>query len=178
MSVAALVLALVTLQRVGELALARRNTARLLAAGAVEVAPGHYPAVVALHAAWLVGLWVLGRDAAVQPAWLALFCVLQLLRVWVIATLGPRWTTRIVVSPGRPLVAAGPYRWMSHPNYAVVASEIAVLPLALGLFWFALLFTALNGAMLAVRIRAEERALAGAAATAAVPGAPPLPGRP
>ena len=161
MTVAAILLGLVTLQRGGELVLARRNTARLLAAGAVEVAPEHYPAIIAVHASWLAGLWFLGWDAAVRPFWLAVFCLLQLLRVWVIATLGPRWTTRIIVAPGRPLVAAGPYRWLSHPNYAVVASEIAVLPLALGLPWFALVFTALNAAVLSVRIRAEERALGG-----------------
>ena len=81
-----------------------------------------------------------------------------------IATLGPRWTTRIIVVPGRTLVADGPYRWMSHPNYVVVASEIAVLPLAFGLPWFALLFTALNAAILTIRIRAENRALGGAVA--------------
>lgn len=166
MTLASLVLALVTLQRLGELVLARRNTARLIAAGAVEVAPGHYPAIVALHAAWLAGLWLLGWDAAVRPGWLAVFCLLQLLRAWVIATLGPRWTTRIIVLPGRPLVAAGPYRWLSHPNYAVVATEVAVLPLALGLPWFALAFSLLDAAVLAVRIRAEERALAGGAASA------------
>lgn len=159
MTFAMLILGLITLQRGGELVLARRNTARLLAAGAIEVAPNHYPAIIAVHASWLFGLWLFGSDAAVQPAWLALFCVLQLLRAWVIATLGPRWTTRIIVAPGAPLVAAGPYRWLSHPNYAVVASEIAVLPLALGLPWFALVFTVLNAAVLFVRIRAEERAL-------------------
>lgn len=169
MTLATLVLALVTSQRLGELALARRNTARLLAAGAVEVAPSHYPAIIAVHASWLLGLWAFGRDADVQPFWLALFCALQLLRVWVIATLGPRWTTRIIVVPGAPLVARGPYRWLSHPNYAVVASEIAVLPLALGLPWFALLFTALDAAVLAVRIRAENRALAGGVASPAGP---------
>ena len=167
MTLATLILGLVTLQRLGELVLARRNTRRLLAAGAVEIAPGHYPAIIAVHAAWLLGLWVFGRNATVQPVWLALFCVLQLLRAWVIATLGPRWTTRIIVAPGRPLVADGPYRWLSHPNYVVVASEIAVLPLTFGLPWFALLFTALNAAILAVRIRAENRALTGAVARTA-----------
>ena len=151
MTFATLILALVTVQRLGELVLARRNTRRLLAAGAVEVAPGHYPGIIAVHALW---------NAPVQPVWLALFGLLQLLRVWVIATLGPRWTTRIIIAPGRPLVATGPYRWLSHPNYVVVASEIAVLPLTFHLPWFALLFSALNAAILVVRIRAENRALA------------------
>jgi len=157
---ATLILALVTVQRLGELVLARRNTRRLLAAGAVEVAPGHYPGIIAVHALWLAGLWYFAWNAPVQPVWLALFGLLQLLRVWVIATLGPRWTTRIIIAPGRPLVATGPYRWLSHPNYVVVASEIAVLPLTFHLPWFALLFSALNAAILVVRIRAENRALA------------------
>ena len=159
MTFAALVLLLVTLQRGGELVLARRNTRRLLARGAFEVAPEHYPAFVAVHGLWLLSLWVLGWHAAVNLGWLALFCVLQTLRVWVIATLGPRWTTRILILPGEALVRAGPYRWLSHPNYVVVASEIAVLPLALGLPLVALAFTVLNAAVLAVRIRAENRAL-------------------
>lgn len=163
MTLATLILGLVTLQRLGELVLARRNTRCLLANGAIEVAPGHYPAIIAVHAAWLLGLWVFGWNAAVQPVWLAMFCALQLLRVWVIATLGSRWTTRIIVAPGRPLVADGPYRWLSHPNYVVVASEIVVLPLTFGLPWFALLFTGLNAAILFVRIRAENQALGEAA---------------
>lgn len=164
MTLATLILSLVTAQRAGELVLARRNTRRLLAAGAVEIAPGHYPGIIAVHALWLGGLWYWASNAAVQPAWLVLFCILQLLRVWVIATLGPRWTTRIIIAPGRPLVAAGPYRWLSHPNYVVVAGEIAVLPLAFHLPVFALVFSALNAAILFVRIRAENRALAAGAA--------------
>ncbi len=159
MTFATLVLLLVTAQRVGELVLARRNTRRLMARGAVEVAPGHYPAIVAVHTLWLVSLWVLGWNMRVHLGWLALFCVLQALRVWVIATLGGRWTTRIIIPPDEALVRAGPYRWISHPNYAVVVSEIAVLPLAFGLPLVALAFTILNAAMLAVRIRAENRAL-------------------
>ena len=159
MTFAALVLLLVTLQRGGELVLARRNTRRLVARGAIEVAPGHYPAIVAVHGLWLLILWVLGWHAVVELGWLALFCVLQALRVWVIATLGPRWTTRIIILPGEALVRAGPYRWISHPNYVVVAGEIVVLPLALGLPAVAAVFAALNAAVLFVRIRAENRAL-------------------
>ncbi len=159
MSLAVLVLALVTLQRLAELVLARRNTARLLAQGAIEVAPGHYPLLVLMHAAWLAGLWYWGHAAEVALGWLGLFILLQLLRVWVIMSLGPRWTTRIIVLPGAPLVQAGPYRYVSHPNYWVVAAEILVLPLAFGLAWFGLLFTALNAAVLTVRIRAENGAL-------------------
>jgi methyltransferase len=153
------VLALVTLQRLGELARARRNTQRLLAQGAHEVAPEHYPLIVIMHAAWLAGLWWLGWDRPVQWPWLAAFLVLQALRVWVLATLGPRWTTRIIVLPGAPLVAKGPYRFLSHPNYAVVIGEIAALPLAFGLWAYAAAFTVLNAVVLTIRLRAENAAL-------------------
>jgi methyltransferase len=159
-SLAALVLVLVALQRVGELALARYNTGRLLARGATEVGAGHYPLLVVVHAAWLVTLWVFGRDQPVNLLALAGFIVLQGLRLWIIVTLGPRWTTRIVVIPGEPLISSGPYKYLSHPNYAVVAAEIAVLPLALHLPLVALVFTLLNAAVLGIRIRAEASALA------------------
>ena len=155
-----LVLAFVTLQRLGELWLSRRNTAALLARGAVEVAPGHYPLIGILHAAWLGALWLAAPGQALQLGWLALFAVLQLVRVWVVATLGRRWTTRIIVLPGEPLIEAGPYRYLSHPNYAVVVGEIAALPLALGLPWHALIFSVLNAAVLAIRVHAERAALA------------------
>lgn len=159
MTFSIVVLGLVTLQRLGELLLARRNTRSLRKRGAVEVAPGHYPLIVALHALWLAGLWLLAWDRTVNVAWLAVFIALQLLRVWVIATLGSRWTTRIIVLPGEPLVKSGPYRFVSHPNYLVVAGEIAALPLAFGLGAFALIFSLLNAAILWVRIRAENQGL-------------------
>jgi methyltransferase len=158
---AVLLLALVTAERLAELWLARRNTAALLARGGVEHDAAHYRLIVLLHAAWLAGLWVLAWDAPVSVGWLAVFLVLQVLRVWVLATLGPRWTTRIIVVPGETLVARGPYRLLSHPNYAVVVGEIAVLPLCLGLPWYALVFSLANAAVLTIRIRAENRALVG-----------------
>jgi len=156
---AAILLAFVTAERLGELWLARRNTAALLAKGAFEVAPGHYPLIVLLHAAWLGGLWAVGWANPIEPIWLAVFLLLQVLRIWVLATLGRRWTTRIVVLPGAPLVTAGPYRFANHPNYLVVIGEIAVLPLCLGLVWYALVFSAANLAVLAIRIRAENESL-------------------
>jgi methyltransferase len=156
----AFVLAFLTLQRLGELAWSRRNTARLLAAGGVEFGHGHYPLIVALHAAWLIGLWVMAYDRSVDPLGLGAFVLLQLGRAWVLASLGRRWTTRIVVVPGTPLVAAGPYRLMRHPNYAIVTGELVVVPLAFGLPLFSALFFALNAAVLAVRIHAENAALA------------------
>lgn len=159
MTAAPLLLGLLTLGRLGELWLARRNTAGLLAQGAVEIAPGHYPAIVLMHATWLGALWVFGWDQPIDPFWFAVFAVLQIGRVWVLGTLGSRWTTRIMVVPGECLVARGPYRYVNQPNYVVVVGEIAVLPLCLGLPWLALLFTLLNAAVLTVRIRAENAGL-------------------
>jgi methyltransferase len=165
MSLAIAILAFVTAERLVELEISRRNTKRLLDEGAVEHAPGHYPFIVALHAAWLGGLWFLAWDSAVNWFWLGVFVVLQVLRIWVLVTLGRRWTTRIIVLPGAPLVRHGPYRLLSHPNYAVVVGEIAVLPLVFGMVWYAAVFSALNAVALYIRIGAENAALAKAQAT-------------
>lgn len=159
MTLATLILALVTLQRLGELVISRYNTRRLLAQGAIEIAPGHYPFVVMIHAVWLTTLWIWGRQDVNLVA-LSIFILLQPLRVWVLATLGSRWTTRIIVLPNTPMVTSGPYRYLSHPNYAIVAAEIAILPLALHLVLIASIFTVLNALVLVIRIRAESRALA------------------
>ena len=126
MTAAALLLGLVTAERIAELTLSRRNTAALLAKGAVEFAPRHYPAIVVMHALWLASLWIFGATRMIDPAWLAVFLSLQVLRVWTLMTLGPRWTTRIIVLPGSALVSNGPYRIVSHPNYLVVVGEIAL----------------------------------------------------
>jgi methyltransferase len=150
---------LVTAQRLAELWLSNRNTRRLLEQGAVEVGRGHYPLIVAVHIAWLATLWWLAPGRPVIWPLVMVFALLQLARVWVIRTLGPRWTTRIIVLPGAPLVRNGPYRFVNHPNYLIVALEIAVLPLVFGLWSVALIFTLLNAAVLAVRIRAENEAL-------------------
>jgi methyltransferase len=157
---ATFILGAVTLQRAGELVVSHYNTRSLLARGAVEVAHRHYPLVVAIHAAWLISLWVFGRDQPVGIVALVFYLILQGPRFWVMWTLGARWTTRIIVLPQQPLVSAGPYRFLSHPNYAVVAGEIATLPMVLGLPLVAVAFTILNAAVLAIRIRAENRALA------------------
>ena len=154
-------LAFLTAQRLAELWWAKRNEARLLAAGGVEYGRRHLPLIVLFHAAWLAGLWLLAYDHSVDPVFFALFVVLQMLRLWVLLTLGRRWTIRIIVVPGERLVARGPYRLLRHPNYAVVSGEIAVVPLALGLPIYALVFTILNAAVLAIRIPAENAALAG-----------------
>jgi methyltransferase len=154
-----IILALVTLQRVGELWLSNRNTRRLLGQGAREHAPGHHPLIVAVHALWLAALWWLAPVRPVDGFWLALFVLIELGRLWVLTTLGPRWTTRIIVLPDTPLVERGPYRFINHPNYWVVIGEIAVLPLVFGLWQVALIFSLLNAAILTVRIREENRAL-------------------
>jgi methyltransferase len=156
---ALLLLSLVTLSRLGELWLARRNTAALMVQGAIEIAPGHYPAIVVLHTAWLASLWIYGSTAQINGYWLIVFAVLQLARIWVLATLGRRWTTRILVVRGETLVARGPYRFIRHPNYGVVIGEIAVLPLCLGLPFVAVIFSVLNAAVLTIRIRAENAGL-------------------
>ena len=160
MNPAILILLFVTFQRLAELVIARRNTRALLARGAYEVAPGHYPLIVAVHTAWLAALWWLAPGMDIVWPLIGLFALLQAARVWVLATLGQRWTTRIIILPGAPLVTGGPFRFLSHPNYTVVVAEIAVLPLAFGLWEVTLLFTLLNAAVLTIRIRAENRALA------------------
>ena len=152
-------LAFVTLQRLVELPIARANTRRLLAEGGYEVGAGHYPLIVALHATWLLTLWWLAPGLAIHLPFLILFALIESGRIWVLRTLGRRWTTRIIVLPGEKLVAAGPYRFVSHPNYLVVIAEIAVLPMVFGLWGVAIIFSLLNAAILTVRIRAENRAL-------------------
>ena len=163
MTAAALLLGAVTAERIAELCLAYRNTATLIAKGALEFAPGHYPAIVLMHALWLAGLWIFGATHLISPIWLAIFLSLQVLRVWILMTLGPRWTTRIIILPGAPLVSNGPYRIFSHPNYLVVVGEIVTLPLCLGLPWLALVFSGANAIILLIRVRAENAALIGSA---------------
>ena len=159
MTFACIVLSLVTLQRLGELVLARRNTRELQRRGGIEIATRHYSAIIACHALWLVSLCLLGWSRPVRLGWLAVFVMLQALRGWVLATLGSRWTTRIIVLPHETLIECGPYRWIKHPNYAVVVGEFAVLPLVFGLLPVALVFSLINAGLLFVRIRAENRAL-------------------
>ena len=161
MNLPVVILALVTLQRIGELWLSNRHTKRLLAQGAHEVGASHYPLIVAVHVLWLAALWWLAPARAVDGFWLAMFVLIELARIWVLASLGNRWTTRIIILPEAPLVRRGPYRWVNHPNYLVVIAEIAVLPLVFGLWQVALIFSALNAAVLTIRIREENRALRG-----------------
>ena len=160
MNLPLIVILLVAAQRLVELAIARRNTARLLAAGGVEAGAAHYPLFVLLHGAWLAAILVfVPADAPVIWPLLGIFVLLQIGRIWVIVSLAGRWTTRIIVCPGQPLSRRGLYRYVRHPNYIIVAGEIALLPLAFGAWEIALIFTALNLALLAWRIRIEDRAL-------------------
>ena len=154
------VLIAVAAQRLWELWLADRNTRRLLAEGAVEVGARHYPLFVLLHASWLLALAMFTPSTTVPNVWLlALYGGLQFGRLWVIATLGRFWTTRIITLPSAPLVRRGPYRFVRHPNYVVASLEIAVLPLAFGQVWIALVWSLANALLVGWRIRVEDRAL-------------------
>ena len=167
MSWVAIIVALVAVERIAELIRARRNTQALLAKGGVEVGAGHYPLLVLLHGAWLATLlYVVPADTVPSWGWLGLFVLLQALRLWVLASLGPYWTTRIITLPGAPLVRSGPYRFLRHPNYVVVVAEIAVLPLVFGRWDLAVAFSLLNAAVLAWRLRVENAALAARAGSA------------
>ncbi|MFD9459325.1 isoprenylcysteine carboxyl methyltransferase family protein [Streptomyces sp. NPDC060027] len=161
-----LLVAAVAAERVGELFVARRNERWSLARGAVEAGQGHYPAMVALHAGLLVGcpveVWLADRPFVPALAWpmVAVLAGAQALRWWCIVTLGSRWNTRVIVVPGLPLVARGPYRVLRHPNYVAVVAEGVALPLVHTAWVTAIVFTLANAAVLAVRIRCENRALA------------------
>ncbi|MFE1962942.1 isoprenylcysteine carboxyl methyltransferase family protein [Streptomyces sp. NPDC059479] len=159
-------------ERVAELVVARRNMRWSLERGAVERGQGHYPPMVVLHTALLLGclaeVWLTGRPFVPVLGWtmLAVAVAAQGLRWWCIRTLGPRWNTRVLVVPGLPLVTGGPYRLLRHPNYVAVVAEGLALPLVHGAWITALLFTVLNAALLTVRIRCENRALESAVAGA------------
>jgi methyltransferase len=156
----ALMLGLVVGQRLGELMIARRNTKRLLAHGGREVGAAHYPLFIVLHTAWLVALAIfVPFDRRPNPELIGLYLLLQLGRIWVISSLGPYWTTRIITVDGAPMVRKGPFRFLRHPNYLVVVAEIAVLPLAFGAWRLALVFSVLNALLLAYRIHVEQTAL-------------------
>ncbi|MEU8357293.1 isoprenylcysteine carboxylmethyltransferase family protein [Nonomuraea sp. NPDC048882] len=162
-----LLIGAVVLERLAELVVARRNLAWALARGGVEHGGGHYPWIVLAHVALLIAapaeVWLLGRPFVPALGWpmLAVVVLAQGLRWWCIGTLGRRWNTRVVVVPGLPLVRRGPYRWLRHPNYVAVVAEGIALPLVHSAWLTALAFTAANAALLTVRIRVENAALAG-----------------
>jgi methyltransferase len=154
------IVGLVALERLAELLHANRNTRALLREGAHEIGRAHYKLIVLLHLSWLITVYALA-DKSAAPAWfwIGIFLLLQAARYWILATLGRYWTTRIIAVPNAPLVTHGPYRFLRHPNYAVVAAEIAVLPLAFGEYAVAIAFSLLNAALLWWRVRIETTAL-------------------
>ncbi len=160
-----ILLVYLTLARGVELVIAQRNTRRLLARGAYEFGRGHYPVMIALHASWLITLWAFGWNHALITAFVIPFVILQFGRYWILATLGERWTTRIIMTPWATPITSGPFRFVRHPNYLVVALELPCASLALGLVWHAWVFGALNLLMLAWRIRSENTAFRLAATT-------------
>jgi methyltransferase len=158
-----LLLLLMAGQRLTEVMLSKRNTAKLMVRGGVEYGAGHYWLIVGFHTVWLIGMAALAWDQPVSRPWLIVVILLQAGRMWVIRSLGERWTTRIIVQPGVPPVQTGLYKYLKHPNYVIVAVEIAAVPLCLGLTAYAVVFFLLNLPLLAVRIIAEDKALAAAA---------------
>ena len=158
-SIAALALITVVIaQRLLELRLAERNTARLRARGGYEVGEDHYPFMVVLHLMWVASLAAFGWSSPIRWPWVVVYGVLQVFRAWILVSLGDRWTTRIIVID-EPLVRRGPYRFLAHPNYVVVFLELLVVPLALGRPLLAVLFGVLHAEMLAVRVRTDDEAL-------------------
>ncbi len=151
--------AVVGLQRLAELGWSRSNEQALFARGAVEVGARHYPFIVLLHTGWLLAILGFAPRSGVHTTLLAAFVVLQVLRLWIITTLGPYWTTRVLTVADAPRVRRGPYRWLDHPNYWVVVGEIALLPAAFGAYTIAVVFSVLNAILLLHRIRVEEKAL-------------------
>ena len=155
-----LILGFLTIQRLGELVYAKRNTKALLARGAEEYGASHYPYMVAIHGAFLISLFAFTPFYApiIWPLAI-LFLLLQAARLWVLATLGPYWTTRVISSADFPRVIGGPFRFVSHPNYCVVTAEIATIPLIFGHIWLAIIFSILNAIILTIRLRIESAAL-------------------
>lgn len=154
----------IILQRLTELWIARKNEERMKQKGALEFGAGHYPWMVLLHTGFFLSLilevLILDREPAVfSPVLLACFLLAQMIRIWALLSLGPYWNTKILVMPGASVVRKGPYRFMKHPNYLVVAIEIFIIPLMFNAWLTALIFSLLNGWMMSIRIPLEEKAL-------------------
>jgi len=159
--IAYVILALVAIERVAELAYAAHNTRRLIARGAVETGRAHYPLFILLHATWVITIAVvLPSPLVISWAALGAYAAIEILRIWTVSSLGPYWTTRIITLSDAPLVKRGPYRFIRHPNYLIVIAEIAILPLVFGQIWISIVFSLLNAALLAWRVREENLALA------------------
>lgn len=155
----------VGIERLVELLVAKRNARWALAHGGKEFGHNHYPVMVVLHTALLLGcvieVWALHRPFLPWIGWpmLAVVAVSQVLRWWCVTTLGRRWNTRVIVLPKSQLVQSGPYRWIHHPNYVAVVAEGVALPLVHGAWLTAIGFTVANALLLTVRIKVENSAL-------------------
>jgi len=160
----AIVISIVILQRLVELVVAKRNEKWMRSQGAIEAGSGHYPIMVAMHIAFFISLLaeVILLDRSLSSMWiilLVIFLTAQVARIWCLTSLGNFWNTKIIILPGADVVQKGPYKWVRHPNYIIVTTELLVLPLIFGAYSTAIIFTLLNVWMLSVRIPAEEKAL-------------------
>ncbi len=154
------VLLYLLIQRLGELLHAKRNSARLLSEGATEYGAEHYHYFILLHGSWIIVMAMLAKpDHALNPYIFSAFFLSQIVRFWTLVSIGRWWSTRIISAPHFPRVRKGPYKFLAHPNYAVVVLEIAIIPLLLGLWWAAILFSLFNAILLRHRIRIEEAVL-------------------
>ncbi|WP_018395372.1 isoprenylcysteine carboxylmethyltransferase family protein [Bacillus sp. 37MA] len=158
------VITVVCLQRLVELVVAKRNEKWMRERGAYEVGGGHYPLIVSLHVGFFVSLAaeVILLERSISewwPVWMSLFLLAQAGRVWSLASLGRFWNTKIIILPGAHVVKRGPYQWIRHPNYTIVAAEILVLPLLFQAYYTAIIFSVLNMMVLSIRIKVEEKAL-------------------
>ena len=161
----AVLITFLLVQRIFELVLAQRNLRWAREQGCKESGQWHYPLIVAVHTAFYLSLVLEYRYLSagwnpLWPVWLTILALAQALRVWAIVSLGRYWNTRIIVVPGKKPIRKGPYRWIRHPNYLVVATEILVIPVLCGAYFTAAAFSAINAIVLYLRIREEERAIA------------------
>ena len=160
-----LLILLITGERLVEMVIARRNAARAFARGGVEVGRGHWPVMVFLHtsflAACVVEVFVAQRPFLPWLGWpmFAFALVAQGLRYWVITTLGERWNARVIVVPGEESITGGPFRWIRHPNYVAVVTELLVIPLIHTAYITAIIYSVANLLLLRSRVRVEEEAL-------------------
>jgi methyltransferase len=156
------IVGLMIAERIAELFISERNRKALVARGGFEAGASHYPLMVGMHVLWIgaVTAWVVFAPSQINVALAVIYALVQVLRIWVMTTLGRYWTTRIITVPDAPLVARGPYRFLRHPNYVVVVIELAIMPLMFGAWHIAAAFTILNAIVLWIRISAENSALA------------------
>ena len=158
---AQILFAYVVIQRLAELAYANANTRRLLAEGGREYGARHYPLFIVLHGGWLISIALFARPTEIPNMLLLnVFVASQTFRFWTLASIGRWWTTRIISAPHFPKVKRGPYRFIKHPNYALVVVEIALLPLLLGSISAAICYSVLNAALLVWRLKIESAVLA------------------